>query len=73
LTWWKWKPAIINDCGDSTADTKKNAMKHQTETLSVGSPAPAFTLPSANSGAKFSLSDLLSRGAAIIEFLRGTW
>jgi peroxiredoxin len=48
-------------------------MKHQTETLSVGSPAPPFTLPSANSGAKFSLSDLLSRGAAIIEFLRGTW
>jgi peroxiredoxin len=48
-------------------------MKHQTETLSVGSPAPPFTLLSANSGAKFSLSDLLSRGAAIIEFLRGTW
>jgi peroxiredoxin len=48
-------------------------MKSQTETLSVGSAAPAFTLPSANSEANFSLSDLISRGAAVVEFLRGTW
>jgi peroxiredoxin len=48
-------------------------MKNQTETLSIGSLAPAFTLPSANGDAKFSLSDLISRGAAIVEFLRGTW
>ena len=50
-----------------------NAMNNQTETLSVGSSAPAFTLAAANSDAKFSLSNLISRGAAIIEFLRGTW
>ncbi|HEY4661328.1 MAG TPA: hypothetical protein VIG91_07490 [Terriglobales bacterium] len=48
-------------------------MKNQTETLSIGSPAPSFTLDAANSDAKFSLSDLISRGAAILEFLRGTW
>ena len=53
--------------------TTESPMKRQTETLSVGSPAPAFTLPSANSEAKFSLFDLISRGAAIVEFLRGTW
>ena len=48
-------------------------MKNQTETLSIGSPAPAFTLPSANSEGMVSLSDLISRGATIVEFLRGTW
>ncbi|HEX3106144.1 MAG TPA: hypothetical protein VHQ22_17015 [Terriglobales bacterium] len=48
-------------------------MKSQTETLSIGSRAPAFTLAAANNNAKFSLSDLISRGAAIVEFLRGTW
>ncbi len=48
-------------------------MKNQTETLSIGSPAPPFTLPLANSEAKFSLSYLISRGGAIVEFLRGTW
>jgi peroxiredoxin len=51
----------------------KSTVKNQTEILSIGSPAPAFTLPSANREAKFSLSDLISRGAAIVEFLRGTW
>jgi peroxiredoxin len=48
-------------------------MKNQTETLRIGSPAPAFTLDAANSDAKFSLSDLIARGAAVVEFLRGTW
>jgi len=52
---------------------EQSAMKNQTRTLRVGSSAPAFTLRSANSDAKFSLSDLISRGAAIVEFLRGTW
>ena len=48
-------------------------MKNQTETLSVGSPAPLFTLPAANREGSFSLHDLISRGAVIVEFLRGTW
>jgi peroxiredoxin len=48
-------------------------MKNQTETLSVGSPAPLFTLPAANREGSLSLSDQISRGALIVEFLRGTW
>jgi peroxiredoxin len=48
-------------------------MKHETETLHVGSPAPLFTLAAANLEGKFSLSDLITRDAVIIEFLRGTW
>jgi peroxiredoxin len=51
----------------------KSTVKNQTETLSIGSPAPVFTLPSANSDAKFSLSNLISRGPTVVEFLRGTW
>jgi peroxiredoxin len=48
-------------------------MKNQTETLQIGSPALAFTLASANRESTFSLSDLISRGPLVIEFLRGTW
>jgi hypothetical protein len=48
-------------------------MKNQTEALSVGSPAPLFTLPAANREGSFSLLYLISRGALIVEFLRGTW
>jgi peroxiredoxin len=48
-------------------------MLRETETLKVGSQAPAFTLPAANSEGSFSFVDLLSRGALIVEFLRGTW
>jgi len=48
-------------------------MKNQTETLSVSSPAPLFTLRAANLDGTFSLPDLISRGALIVEFLRGTW
>jgi len=50
-----------------------STMKNQTETLSVGGPAPPFTLPTANREGSFSLRDLISRGALIVEFLRGTW
>jgi len=39
----------------------------------VGVPAPEFTLSAANRRETFSLSQFLSRGALIIEFLRGTW
>jgi hypothetical protein len=48
-------------------------MKNQTENLGVGSPAPPFTLPAANGDGIFSLRDLISRGALIVEFQRGTW
>jgi hypothetical protein len=48
-------------------------MKNQTETLSVGNPAPLFTLPAANRDRSFSLPDLISRGVLLVEFLRGTW
>lgn len=48
-------------------------MKNQTEALSVGSDAPPFKLPAANRNGSFSLPELISRGALIVEFLRGTW
>jgi hypothetical protein len=48
-------------------------MKNQTETLSVGSPGPLFALPAANREGSFALADLISRGALLVEFLRGTW
>jgi peroxiredoxin len=48
-------------------------MKNQTEKLIVGSSAPPFTLSAANRQGRFSLSDLISRGPLIMEFLRGTW
>jgi len=48
-------------------------MGNGTETLAVGSPAPALTLWAANREGSFTLPHLLSPGALIIEFLRGTW
>jgi hypothetical protein len=50
-----------------------STMKNQTERLSLGSPAPPFTLPAANRDGSFSLANLISPGALIVEFLRGTW
>lgn len=48
-------------------------MTTQTETLKVGDRAPDFTLGAANHDRRFSLSELISRGPVIVEFLRGTW
>jgi hypothetical protein len=48
-------------------------MNTQTETLSVGSPAPLWTLPAANREGMLSFSDLISTGVLVIEFQRGTW
>jgi hypothetical protein len=49
-------------------------MQNRTETLEIGSRAPEFSLPSANwEGSTVTLSTLLGRGPAIVEFLRGTW
>lgn len=48
-------------------------MKNRTQTLTVGSAAPSFTLSAANREGSFSLCDLITRGPLIVEFLRGTW
>jgi peroxiredoxin len=48
-------------------------MKNETETLRVGSVAPPFTLAAANRDRELALADLISHGAVILEFLRGTW
>jgi peroxiredoxin len=48
-------------------------MQDHTETLQVGSQAPQFSLTAANRDGSFSLSDMLTRGPVILEFLRGTW
>ena len=48
-------------------------MKDQTETLSVGFPAPPLTLPAANREGRCLLADQISWGTLIVEFLRGTW
>lgn len=48
-------------------------MQNQTETLGIGSRAPAFSLAAANREETLSLAELLARGPVILEFLRGTW
>jgi len=48
-------------------------VKNRTQTLVVGSAAPAFTLPAGNGEGAFPLPNFPSRGPLIIEFLRGTW
>ena len=48
-------------------------MPERTETLSIGSRAPEFSLRAANLEGEFSLCGLLARGTLILEFLRGTW
>lgn len=49
------------------------AMKDRSDTLIVGQEAPRFCLPAANRPGMFCLLEALGRGAAIVEFLRGTW
>jgi peroxiredoxin len=48
-------------------------MTNETETLRIGELAPKFKLAAANREGDFSLSDLISEGPVVIEFLRGTW
>lgn len=48
-------------------------MRGKTETLEIGSRAPAFSIEAANREGKFLLEDLVARGPLILEFLRGTW
>jgi peroxiredoxin len=42
-------------------------------TLRMGDPAPPFELRAANAEGMVSLAQLLARGPAWLEFLRGTW
>ena len=46
---------------------------NRTDTLTIGSRAPDFTLEAANRENTFSLAKLLKGGSLILEFLRGTW
>jgi peroxiredoxin len=48
-------------------------MKNRTDTLEIGSRAPDFSLEAANAEGTFTLSELLSQGTLVLEFLRGTW
>lgn len=48
-------------------------VKSRTDTLEVGSRAPEFSLSAANRDGVFTLSGLIARGPATLEFLRGTW
>jgi peroxiredoxin len=48
-------------------------VEKKTDTLAIGSKAPAFTLAAANPRGNFSLQDLIGRGPLVVEFLRGTW
>lgn len=48
-------------------------MRNRTDTLEIGSRAPAFSLEAANREATFALDGLLAKGTLILEFLRGTW
>lgn len=44
-----------------------------TATLKAGDTAPNFCLAAANSDDVICLNQLLQKGPAIVEFLRGTW
>ena len=44
-----------------------------TEALKLGDAAPDFSLSAANRAGNFNLREILARGPAIVEFLRGTW
>jgi hypothetical protein len=46
---------------------------NRTDTLTIGSRAPDFSLAAANREGTFSLTELLERGTLMLEFLRGTW
>ncbi len=48
-------------------------MPQQSATLHVGDRAPDFALDSANGMGQVSLANLIARGPAVVEFLRGTW
>jgi len=48
-------------------------MAGSSDTLKVGDRAPEFTLSAANRTDSFSLTDILKKGPAVLEFLRGTW
>ena len=46
-------------------------LRHDSETLRVGDPAPDFALPTAD-GATVRLSDYTAKPLAVV-FIRGTW
>lgn len=48
-------------------------MRSKTETLALGSSAPAFSLGAANREGEFDLEHLIAHGPVVLEFLRGTW
>jgi len=48
-------------------------MPRDSATLKVGDRVPDFTLSAANQPGSVSLAELLQRGPAVLEFLRGTW
>ena len=48
-------------------------MSDSSSTLKIGDRAPDFSLPAANRPETFALAQVLARGPAIVEFLRGTW
>jgi peroxiredoxin len=45
----------------------------QSDTLRPGDRAPEFSLTAGNREGTFTLSELLSSGPVVLEFLRGTW
>ena len=55
------------------ASSPKEQDKQHSDTLRVGDRAPQFALSAANLAGTYSLSSVLGRGPAIVEFLRGTW
>lgn len=46
---------------------------NRTDTLTIGSRAPDFSLAAAHGAETFTLAGLLKGGPLILEFLRGTW
>jgi hypothetical protein len=69
----RWFLEFFTGCLPRLVLYSRNTMSDCTETLAVGSRAPEFLLSAANRDGILSLSGFLSRGALIVEFLRGTW
>src|SRR5581483_5137656 len=68
-----WFAGLFCDCPCFLPVLQSREMAGSSDTLKVGDRAPEFTLSAANRTDSFSLTDILKKGPAVLEFLRGTW
>ena len=68
----RWFARLFCDCRCFVGVLQSRQMAGS-DTLKLGDRAPDFTLNAANRPDSFSLTDILKKGPAVLEFLRGTW